>query len=134
MGSKFNVTGLASAATIWALGSLGVLIGSGHMLLALLAALIMFFLLRLIPKLEHTLFHRRYCLHTRAVVRHENLNQVLQFLREHQIYISHSQIEREEDRVVLTLNECGIESRPQLLASLHDLRGVLEVTEYLDNS
>ena len=43
MRSKFNVTGLASAATIWALGSLGVLIGSGHMLLALLAALIMFF-------------------------------------------------------------------------------------------
>jgi len=43
MGSKFNVTGLASAATIWALGSLGVLIGSGHMLLALLAALIIFF-------------------------------------------------------------------------------------------
>ncbi len=28
MRSKFNVTGLASAATIWALGSLGVLIGS----------------------------------------------------------------------------------------------------------
>ncbi len=74
MGSKFNVTGLASAATIWALGSLGVLIGSGHMLLALLAALIMLFLLRLIPKLEHALFHQRYCLHTRAVVRHESLN------------------------------------------------------------
>lgn len=71
MRSKFNVTGLASAATIWALGSLGVLIGSGHMLLALLAALIMFFLLRLIPKLEHAHFHQRYCLHTRAVVRHE---------------------------------------------------------------
>ncbi len=134
MRSKFNVTGLASAATIWGLGSLGILIGSGHMLLALLAALSMFFLLRLIPKLEHALFHRRYCLHTRAVVRHENLNQVLQFLMENQIYISHSQIEREEDRVVLTLNECGIESRPQLLASLHDLSGVLEVTDYLDNS
>ena len=53
---------------------------------------------------------------------------------EHQIYISHSQIEGEEDRVVLTLNECGIESRPRLLASIHDLRGVLEVTDYLDNS
>ncbi len=53
---------------------------------------------------------------------------------EHQIYISHSQIEGEEDRVVLTLNECGIESRPQLLASLYDLSGVLEVSEYLDNS
>ncbi len=104
------------------------------MLLALLAALIMFFLLRKIPKLEHALFHQRYCLHTRAVVRHESLNQVLQFLMEHQIYISHLQIEREEDRVVLTLNECGIESRPQLLASLHGLGGVLEVTDYLDNS
>jgi len=51
-----------------------------------------------------------------------------------QIFIPHSQIEREEDRVVLTLNECGIESRPQLLASLHDLSGVLEVTDYLDHS
>ncbi len=50
------------------------------------------------------------------------------------VHISHSQIEREENRVVLTLNECGIESRPQLLASLHDLRGVLEVTDDLDNS
>ena len=134
MRSKFNVTGLASAATIWGLGSLGILIGSGHMLLALLAALIMFVLLRLIPKLEHFLFQRRYCLHTRAVVRQESLNQVLQFLMKNQIFIPHSQIEREEDRVVLTLNECGIESRPQLLASLQDLSGVLEVTDYLDNS
>ena len=41
---------------------------------------------------------------------------------------------RYTDRVVLTLNECGIESRPQLLASLHDLSGVLEVTDYPDNS
>ncbi len=134
MRSKFNVTGLASAATIWGLGSLGILIGSGQMLLALQAALIMFVLLRVIPKLEHLLFHRCYCLHSRAMVRHDSLNQVLQFLMEHQIYISSSQIEQEEDRVVLTLNECGIESRPQLLASLHDVSGVLEVTDYLDKS
>ncbi len=50
MRSKFTVTGLASAATIWGLGSLGILIGSGHVLLALLAALMMFSLLRLIPR------------------------------------------------------------------------------------
>ena len=43
-------------------------------------------------------------------------------------------IEREEARVVLILNECGIDSRPQLLASLHDLSGVLKVTDDLDNS
>ncbi len=37
--------------------------------------------------------------------------------------IQHDRALDVEDRVVLTLNECGIESRPQLLASLHDLSG-----------
>ena len=35
---------------------------------------------------------------------------------------------------LLTLNEYGIESRPQLLAPLHDLSGVLKVTDYLGHS
>lgn len=132
--SKFNVTGLASAATIWGLGSLGILIGSGHVLLGLLAALMMFFLLRLIPKLEHALFRQRYCIHARVIVQPDKVDQVLQFLMENQLSISHSHIERQEDQVVLALNECGMESRPQLLGGLRNLDGVLEVVDQLSHA
>jgi len=134
MRSKFNVTGLASAATIWALGSLGILIGTGHVVLALLAALAIFFLLRLIPKLEHALFRQRYCLHATVTVQRDALDKVLQFLMENELPISHSQTERQADQVVLTMNQCGIESQPQVLGSLRDLEGVLQVVDHLGHS
>lgn len=56
MRSRFNVTGLASAATIWNLGGLGILIGLGYVIIAVGATLIIFVLLRLVPLFEHTLF------------------------------------------------------------------------------
>ncbi len=130
MRSKFDVTGLASAATIWSLGGLGILIGSGHVLLALVLALIMFSLLRLIPMLEHMLFRQRHCVHADVIVQRDNLDGVMEFLLENQLAAFPSQIRRKDDHVVLTINECGIESRPQILGPLREVEGVLEVVDH----
>ncbi len=128
--SKFNVTGMASAATIWALGGLGIIIGSGHVLLALVLALVIFFLLRVIPKLEHTLFDQRFCLHADVILQRTNLDDVMQFLLENHVAVTRSQVRKKDDLVVLTINECGIESRRQVLGPLRDMDGVHEVVDH----
>ncbi len=127
--SKFSVTGLASAATIWSLGGLGILIGWGHVLLALVLAVVFFSLLHLIPKLEHMLSSEQFCLHIDVVLKKNRVNDLLSFFLGNHVPLSGTRISTEGDQAVLSINECGVEHKGELLSSLHQVEGVLSVVD-----
>lgn len=125
MRSKFSVSGLTSAATIWGLGAVGILIGTGHPVLGLSATVVLYLSLRSLPRLEHAIFRQRFCVHTRVVCRREGLDDVREFLLENQIPFRPTGAMDEDEEVVLAIDECGIESKPELLNSLRTLDGVV---------
>jgi len=126
--SQYNVTGLASAATIWGLGALGILIGTGHGLVALLAAGVFWMLLRAVPELEHFLFRGKFCLHATVVVERGRVSEVCAFLWENQI-TGFSTNPLDEERAEIRLDECGLESRGGIVNVLRGLGGVEEVVD-----
>ena len=130
--SKFKVSGLASAATIWVLGALGILIGAGHALLALILSSTIFLLLLLVPKLEHMLFQQRFCLHTTVAVEGDRANDFLEFLAENQIAVGQTRARTDGERVVLTINECGVEHRGEFFRALRRFDGVVDVIDAAD--
>ena len=125
--SKFRVSGLASASTIWSLGALGVLIGSGHPLLALVLAALLFALLRVIPKLEHMMFRKRSCLHVNITVNNDKLDEMQEFLLENQVTFRGDSTTSGADKTVISINECGVEHRNEFLRELRKFEGLLEV-------
>lgn len=127
--SKFKVSGLASAATIWVLGALGILIGAGHPLTALIGALTVFLLLRMVPKLEHVLFRQRFCLHASIAVEAGRANSVLEFLAQNQVGVARTRARADGDRVILAINECGVEHRGEFFDALRGFDGVVDVVE-----
>ena len=127
--SRFKVSGLASAATIWTVGALGIVIGSGHALLGLGLALIVFFLLRGVPKLEHLVFARRSCVHVQVTVEPSRTNELLEFLVENHASVTRTRMRSHGDRVVVSLDECGVEHRRELMQELRRAEGVLEVAD-----
>lgn len=127
--SKFNVTGLASAATIWGLGGLGILIGSGHALLALALALLFFLLLRAVPHLEHRLFRGRFCLHATLVVERQRMAELAAFLWDHQLTTFRAEPRDEDGLLEVLVDECGFEARAGLVHVLQGLKGVVEVVD-----
>ena len=130
MRSKFSVTGLASAATIWNLGGLGILIGLGYVFFGLVVAVLVFLLLRFIPRLEHRLFNRRFCLHVEVEVETDKLSSVLAFLVEQQVTFSPSDIRRNGDRSFISINECGMESRTGIVDSFRHVDGVINILDH----
>lgn len=130
MRSKFSITGMASAATIWNLGGLGILIGFGYELLGIIIGFMIFVLLRIIPLLEHNLFNKRFCLHVDVEVNNEKLSEVLDFLLEEQISFSEANIARNEKISVISINECGMESRTGIMDSLRHVEGVINILDH----
>lgn len=98
MRSKFSITGMASAATIWNLGALGIIIGLGYVIIGLIISVLVFLLIRFIPMLEHILFNRHFCIHVDLEVNNEKLPVVLEFLVEQQISFSEANIARNEKK------------------------------------
>ncbi|MFQ6674223.1 MAG: MgtC/SapB family protein [Fidelibacterota bacterium] len=127
MRSKFNVTGLASAATIWSLGGLGILIGWGYLLTSISVSVIIFLLLRFVPAAEHKLFKGRMCMHLDVVLKADRYDVVRDFLRENQVSLADAGTVTKGDEMVLSINECGMESTTGILDSLTHLDGVIDV-------
>lgn len=128
--SGFHVTGLASAATIWTLGALGITIGIGHPLLALVAAVFVAVALRTIPSLEHALFRQRFCLHATVQVDPEHVSSVVRRLQAQHVDVGESQIERSDEQALIHLNECGLESRRDILDEIAVAPGVVGVSDH----
>ncbi|MCH8010653.1 MAG: MgtC/SapB family protein [Candidatus Marinimicrobia bacterium] len=128
--SKYSISGLASAASIWSLGALGILIGWGYPITAILSAAIIFFLLRMVPLLEHHLFQQQFCMHLDIKVKHEKLPVLRDFLRNHQISLADSMLTESDGELTLSINECGIESRTGILTALYQLDGVVDVRHH----
>ncbi len=125
--SRFKVSGLASAATIWALGALGILIGSGYPILALALAVLITCLLWIVPKMEHMLFHQRDCVHIQVVVEAGKTGALLDFLDENQVPARNRPIQAGPGRTRVVVNECGVEHRSEFMQALRRLEGVEEI-------
>ena len=130
MRSKFNVTGLASAATIWTLGAIGMLIGWGHIPVALGFTVVIFFLLRLIPKLEHILFKQQFCLHMDLTLEKTRIDQFLEFFLENQISLSSTRISSKGDRAVVSIHQCGVDNKAKVLNSLRQIKGIFSISDH----
>lgn len=127
MRSRFNVSGLASAATIWCLGGLGIFIGWGYVLSAVLIAGTMALLLRMIPMLEHVLYRQRFCVHVDVVVERDALEAVQDFLMENHLPAFTAPVQGKEGQVVLRIDQCGLESRTGILNNLRQMEGVVRI-------
>lgn len=128
MRSKFSVTGLASAATIWSLGGIGILIAWGFVITATGTALVLAALLRGVPQLEHWVFRGEQCLHADIVVEKEALVDVLAFLSEHGISPAGARVAAAGELQTLAINECGLEGQRHLLSQIGRMQGVRRVT------
>ncbi len=125
--SRISVSGLASAATIWSLGGLGILIGSGHILIGVLFALAIYLLLSVIPMMEHFLFNQQFCMHMMIVVEGSHLGNLRAFLSRNQINLTEHQVSVKDGRGTVSLDECGIEHKGELLESLRLVDGVIDI-------
>lgn len=132
MRSRYSVTGLASAAAIWALGAIGIMIAWGLLVPSLLMVALLVMLLRLVPDMEHRLFHQRHCVHADVVVHADAVGRLLDHLKEHEVSLADAHLSGEGPQRTLTINECGLESKAQVLEGLRDVRGVEAVSDKRD--
>ena len=130
MRSERNVTGLTSAALIWSLGGLGILIGTGHRLTALMFAVALFVLLRMVPHLEHYLFNRRFCTHFTISMLPEHSDAVRSFLLEESVGFTMAEPDADGGLIRMKIDECGIEARPDITPILQSMEGVESVVDH----
>lgn len=127
MRSRFHIGGLASAATIWCLGGLGVLIAWDQALVALGFALVLFTLLRVVPYLEHLLFSDRFCVHCTLVVEPERVDAVEDFLRENLVTFKRLPQGTGDGGVRLVIDQCGLEAVREIVPQISGVQGVRQV-------
>ena len=56
-------------------------------------------------------------------------NDFLEFLVENQIAVAHTRARSDGERVILSINECGVEHRGELLGVLRQFDGIVDVVD-----
>ena len=83
----------------------------------------------MVPKLEHMLFQQRFCLHANIAVEGGRANDFLEFLEDNQVSVARTRARSEGGRVILSIDECGVEHRGKFLRVLRQFDGVVDVLE-----
>jgi len=107
---SFDVKGLTTAAVIWVAAAIGMLIGIGHSLLAVMLALFVLLILSLFGKMEDLIdisnYRKQYFL-TFSSGDLKNVEQVEALVKQHKLKILLKKISKKENRLKLSIEVAG---------------------------
>lgn len=131
--SRGTITGLTSAATIWVVAAIGLVIGAGYPLLGLLCTVLTLGTLVLLTKIEPKLLGKCHFVTCDVIFNDDGRQaraEIASILTEHDVDISKTDIQKiDKDRARLKINFCDKHpSHSRFLAELWHAAGVLEVT------
>jgi putative Mg2+ transporter-C (MgtC) family protein len=132
MRSRFSVSGLTTAATLWVLSALGLAVGAGYQLLAVTGAAVITITLIVIRRVEAAI-HRFHSDHIVQLVLERRTGMVattLQLFTKMKIHAAVHEVTFRDDSWYVTIEyDTSRRSHGRLLRELSDLEGVTSVTE-----
>jgi putative Mg2+ transporter-C (MgtC) family protein len=130
--SRFHVAGLTTAATIWVLSALGLAVGAGYLLLALVGGLLITLTLTLIGYVERLLKRRRghYTVQIDLESREGIVGAILELFTGHGITCITQEINRSGDNWTAIFEfSASMQKHQALIKSLSMHHGVKGITE-----
>jgi putative Mg2+ transporter-C (MgtC) family protein len=129
--SRVSIAGLTTAATIWFMAALGMVIGAGQFLWAVVAAALMVLTLTLLAGVEHRMAVSRQLHVLRLHVKGRNLAALREVLRKNRITADDLEVKRKADDVQLDIEYVALERKhAALVESLEDLEDVEVILHY----
>lgn len=123
--SRVSVTGLTSAATIWFIAAVGLVVGYGHFFVAGVATALILVTLTLLDKVEKRFEQSRQLHVVRLNVRRRSINQVRQVLEENRVTPEDISIKHTEEGLRFDIEYVGLDRKHEaLMQSLIDIEGV----------
>jgi len=130
--SKFHITGLTTAATIWVLSALGLAIGAGYITLAVIGAVFITITLTLMRYIEDAILRRRktHILAITLTPKEGILLKVLETFTSLKVISEALEVDKTEDKWSLTLEyTCSEEKHSEILNRLSQTDGVMKTNE-----
>lgn len=130
--SRFHVTGLTTAATIWVLSALGLAIGSGRILLAAVGAFFITVTLVLVRLLENVLqrYRSTHVIQITLAGRRGIVGSILEAFTRQNVRGEAVEVNRRGEQWTAVFEYAVSRSRHErLLAALADLDGIIDITE-----
>ncbi len=129
--SRVTVAGLTTAATIWFVAALGLVVGAGYFVLAGAAAVIMIFILTALARVEHRMAVMRQLHVLQLRVYGKDLAHVREILKENRVIADDLEVKREDDAVRIDIEYIAVERKhAALVASLEESDGVEVLLHY----
>jgi putative Mg2+ transporter-C (MgtC) family protein len=130
--SRFHVAGLTTAATIWVLSALGLAVGAGYLLLALIGGLLITLTLTLIGYIERMLTKRRgyYTVQMDLESREGIVGTILELFKTHGITSTTRDINRRGSIWTAVFEyTTSLHKHQELIKALSTYDGVISITE-----
>jgi putative Mg2+ transporter-C (MgtC) family protein len=129
--SRVSVAGLTTAATIWFVAGLGLVIGSGRFLVAGAGAILMIITLTALTGVEHKMAVMRQLHVLRLRVRGKQLEHLREVLRTNRITAEDLEVKRKDDYVQIDIEYIALEKKhTSLVESLETLDDVEVILHY----
>jgi putative Mg2+ transporter-C (MgtC) family protein len=109
--SRVSVTGLTSAATVWIVAALGLVIGAGQFVIGAVAAVLMIITLTALNGVEHRLMARRQLHVLRLRVQGKQLERLREVLRDSRITADDLDIKRRDDHIQVDIDYIAVERK-----------------------
>jgi len=131
--SRLSVTGLTSAATVWFVATLGLVIGWGAFLLAAAATVLIIVTLTLLSAVEQmvSVKQQRHILQFRFPTTHKRMTEAKQMFKRHRVAPENLTMRREDGDVLVDLEYTAPEYKHErLVESLRSIDDVEVLLEY----
>ncbi|MCQ5210040.1 MAG: MgtC/SapB family protein [Megasphaera massiliensis] len=135
-----SVRGLTTAAGIWAVSAIGLVVGAGYLVVAIVATALIFLVLTVFVRLDARLegqFRKKYIMH---VVMKNNIDQARRlshFVSDHQLHIkkfhNYSDDEAPLSEIELELTALSHVDAPEIISELLAVKGIKEADFYADD-
>lgn len=135
-----SVRGLTTAAGIWAVSAIGLVVGAGYLVVAIVATALIFLVLTVFVRLDARLegqFRKKYIMH---VVMKNNIGQarrLANFVSDHQLHIkkfhNYSDDEAPFSEIELELTALSHLDAPEIISELLAVKGIKEADFYADD-
>ncbi len=129
--SRVSIAGLTTAATIWFVAALGLVVGAGQFVLAAAGTVIMIFTLTALAGVEHRMAVMRQLHVLRLSVKGKDLAHVREILKQNRVTADDLEVTREADAIRIDIEYIAVERKHSaLVASLEKSDGVDVLLHY----
>lgn len=135
-----SVRGLTTAAGVWAVSAIGLVVGAGYLVVSIVATALIFLVLTVFVRLDARLegqFRKKYIMH---VVMKNNIGQARRlsgFVSDHQLHIkkfhNYSDDEAPFSEIELELTAVSHLDAPEIISELLAVKGIKEADFYADD-